>query len=262
MLAAIMGVAIEPIPCLADNYAYVVWADADAAGGGCLVVDPSEAAPVAAVIAARGLVLEGIVATHHHLDHVGGIADLLAGAAGKRDVWVAGHALDRGRIPRQTMFADAPAGRFVPTGLTLGDRALVAMHIPGHTRAAIAWGLVSSSAGAPTDVFTGDTLFGAGCGRLFEGTPAEMFGSLQALVALPPETRLWFGHEYTAANLRFAAVAEPDNAAVRERQARAGAAGGVTTPTTVALERDTNPFVRAGTIEELGRRRAAKDTFR
>jgi hydroxyacylglutathione hydrolase len=107
-------------------------------------------------------------------------------------------------------------------------------------------------------VFTGDTLFAAGCGRLFEGTPAQMFASLRALTALPEATRLWFGHEYTASNLRYAEVAEPDNAAVRDRRANLPAC---TTPTTVALERATNPFVRAPSVEVLAERRAAKDKF-
>jgi hydroxyacylglutathione hydrolase len=110
----------------------------------------------------------------------------------------------------------------------------------------------------PSDVFTGDTLFGAGCGRLFEGTPADMFASLHALTELPPTTRLWFGHEYTASNLRFAAVTEPDNAAI---VARAQSLGAVTSPSTVALERATNPFVRATSVAELAVRRAAKDVF-
>jgi hydroxyacylglutathione hydrolase len=132
------------------------------------------------------------------------------------------------------------------------------MHIPGHTRAAIAWGVPAESGGVPADVFTGDTLFGAGCGRLFEGTPAQMWASLRALTALSPATRLWFGHEYTAGNLRFAAAVEPDNTAVTDRQANLPAR---TTPTTVAVEVATNPFVRAASVEELAARRKAKDTF-
>jgi len=110
----------------------------------------------------------------------------------------------------------------------------------------------------PADVFTGDTLFGAGCGRLFEGTPAQMFASLRALTALPAEARLWFGHEYTDSNLRFAATVEPDSAAITERRGRLAPQ---TTPTTVALERATNPFVRAPSVEELAARRSAKDKF-
>jgi hydroxyacylglutathione hydrolase len=139
----------------------------------------------------------------------------------------------------------------------VAGRTLVVRHIPGHTRGALAVGLSDGDA-VPTDVFTGDTLFAAGCGRLFEGTPAEMHRSLTALTSLPDSTRLWFGHEYTASNLRFAASVEPDNTAVAARLTNLPAR---TTPTTVALERATNPFVRASSVEELAARRAAKDKF-
>lgn len=252
-------IQIEPVPCLKDNYAYVIHTGE---GGDAVVVDPSEAPPVREALARWRLELRGILATHHHADHVGGIEALVDGDAGPP--WVAAHASDRGRIPRQTVFVAAPEERFVATELAIGGARLVAMHIPAHTRGAIAWGLVDGralEAGgglAPSDVFTGDTLFGAGCGRLFEGTPADMQRSLRALTAGPEGTRLWFGHEYTASNLRFAATVEPDNAAAAARRA---ALGVCTTPTTVGLERATNPFVRAATLEELAARRAAKDRF-
>jgi hydroxyacylglutathione hydrolase len=244
------ALVITPLPCLSDNYAYLIHQDG---APEAYVVDPSEAAPVKAALAERHLQLRGILATHHHHDHVGGIP-ALAGA----DVWVAGHADDRGRIPGQTLFVAAPRGEFVPAGVHLWGRPLLGMHIPGHTRAAIAWGIPDQAGSPPADVFTGDTLFAAGCGRLFEGTPAQMFDSLHSLVALPPATRLWFGHEYTASNLRFAAATEPGNAAV---SARAAALPRRTTPTTVADELATNPFARSATVEELAARRAAKDNF-
>jgi len=243
---------IKPIPCLKDNYAYLIHAQGQT---DAVVVDPSEEAPVTAALQEEGLSLVGILATHHHMDHVGGIAALIAAARGP--VWVAAHALDRGRVPEQTVFVEAPEHHLAPTSLAIAGVPLLAMHIPGHTRAAIAWALGGPD-GVPTDIFTGDTLFGAGCGRLFEGTPAQMHASLQALTSGPASVRLWFGHEYTASNLRFAATVEPDNAAVRAR-AEAGAAR--TTPTTVGLERDTNPFVSAGSVETLASRRAAKDKF-
>jgi hydroxyacylglutathione hydrolase len=242
---------VLPLPCLRDNYAYLIWA---AGRDEAYVVDPSDSLPIIEALEQRELTLAGILATHHHTDHVGGVDDLCA----RSGAWVAGHALDRGRIPSQTAFVDCPTGQFVPSGLEVFERPLLAMHIPGHTRAAIAWGIPGPAGGAPADVFTGDTLFGAGCGRLFEGTPAEMFASLKALTALPAETRLWFGHEYTASNLRFAATAEPANGAVADRQSSLGA---ITTPTTVALEHATNPFVRAASVEELATRRTAKDNF-
>jgi hydroxyacylglutathione hydrolase len=249
-------VDIEVIPCLKDNYAYVITLGA---GVDAYVVDPSEAAPVVAALERRGLALRGILATHHHSDHVGGISDLLARASSPESIFVAGHVLDRGRIPGQTAFVEAQTGRFTPSGLSAFGRPLMAMHIPGHTRAAIAWGVPGAGGGeVPADVFTGDTLFGAGCGRLFEGTPAQMFASLTALTALPGDARLWFGHEYTESNLRFALTIEPDSAAIADRRARLTPR---TSPTTVALERATNPFVRAASVDVLASRRTAKDNF-
>ena len=250
-------IEIEAVPCLKDNYAYVI-ARGDSADA--YVVDPSEAEPVLAALERRELTLRGILATHHHADHVGGIGDLLARAGGGRvgiGIFVGGHALDRGRIPEQTAFVEAPLGRFAPSGLQLYGRPLLAMHIPGHTRAAIAWGIADGGE-TPEDVFTGDTLFGAGCGRLFEGTPEQMYTSLKALTSLPATARLWFGHEYTDSNLRFAATVEPDSAAIKERQAGLRPS---TTPTTVALETATNPFVRSTSVAELAARRKAKDSF-
>ena len=245
--------SIEPIPCLRDNYAYLI-ADEDA--GDAWLVDPSEPGPPGALLRRRGLRLRGILATHHHMDHVGGINTLLDQ---HREVWVAGHQRDEGRIPRQTVFVDAPADRFITTELIVGGLALQARYSPGHTLGAIAWYLPPRPGEPAGDVFTGDTLFAAGCGRLFEGSPTQMFTSLQALVDLPPATRLWFGHEYTAANLRFAAAVEPDNSAVATRAAELPIC---TTPTTVALELATNPFVRAESAEQLAERRLAKDEFR
>lgn len=243
---------IEPIPCLRDNYAYLLH---DLTTREAWVVDPSEPDAPTHALARGGCTLRGILATHHHLDHVGGVEELVRRFPG---AWVAGHARDRGRIPAQSRMVEAPQERWIDVGLALAGRTLLAMHIPGHTAGAIAWRLEAGGE-EPDDVFTGDTLFGAGCGRLFEGTPAQMHASLRRLVDLPAATRLWFGHEYTAANLRFAAVVEPDNEAVR---ARAAVSLVCSTPTTVAAERATNPFVRAETVEELAKRRHAKDEFR
>lgn len=245
--------SIEPVPCLRDNYAYLI---ADEAAGDAWLVDPSEPGPPLALLKRRGLRLRGIFATHHHMDHVGGISALVDQ---HRDAWVAGHVRDQGRIPRQTVAIDAPLHRFVATDLHLGPVGVQAMYIPGHTLGAIAWYLPPREGAAEGDVFTGDTLFAGGCGRLFEGSPTQMFGSLQALCGLPQGTRMWFGHEYTAANLRFAAAVEPDNGDV---QARIDGLSACTTPTTVALELATNPFVRAADAAELAERRSAKDEFR
>jgi len=245
--------SIEPIPCLRDNYAYLI---ADETAGDAWLVDPSEAGPPGAVLRRRNLRLRGILATHHHMDHVGGISMLVDQHP---EVWVAGHARDQGRIPRQTVLVDAPTEQFVATELKLGGHELLAMYIPGHTLGAIAWYLPPRAGDAAGDVFTGDTLFAAGCGRLFEGSPTQMHGSLQALMTLPGPTRLWFGHEYTEANLRFAAAVEPDNAAVRGRALDLPIC---TTPTTVALERASNPFVRVDSPQRFAELRLAKDEFR
>lgn len=242
---------ITPIPCLRDNYAYLVRVP-----GGALVVDPSEPRPVLDALARAGTPLLGILATHHHPDHVGGVAALCDAFEG---VFVAGHARDRGRIPRQTVFVEAPQDAYAPAPLPLSGVEVRARHVPGHTLGAVAWYLPPPQGAAAGDVFTGDTLFAAGCGRLFEGTAEMLYRSLAGLCDLPPDTRLWFGHEYTAANLAFAATVEPDNEAVAARRARIGPC---TTPTTIAEERRTNPFLRAPSPEAFARLRAQKDTFR
>lgn len=248
-----MHLQIEPIACLEDNYAYLIYRSGHTEA---YLVDPSEAAPPRQALARRGLTLRGILCTHHHWDHVGGIEALAADAPG---LWVAGSAHDRGRIPRQTHFITAPEGAFAPTELTLFGRVLQASLIPGHTLGAIAWAFGNASATGIDEVFTGDTLFAAGCGRLFEGTPAQMHASLQTICGLEAHTRLWFGHEYTRANLDFAHELDPETPAIAQRLEQLPAR---TTPTTVELEQATNPFVRAATPDELARIRAAKDTWR
>jgi len=226
------GMRVVPVPCLQDNFAYLV-IDGDRAA----VVDPSEAAPVEAALAREGVTLAAIWLTHHHWDHVGGVQKLAARrpglpvVAGERD-------------------ADKIAGvthRLPDGGETeLGALRARAIHNPGHTLGAITF-VVEDAA------FTGDTLFGGGCGRLFEGDAAMMHASLSRLAALPPETRVYFGHEYTASNLRFAAAVEPDNAAVARRAAGLPAPS---TPSTIADERATNPFLRAGEPAVLAAARA------
>ncbi|MCB9727101.1 MAG: hydroxyacylglutathione hydrolase [Deltaproteobacteria bacterium] len=237
---------ITLVPCLRDNYAYILRCGET---GAVAVVDPSVDVPVCDALDEAGLTPEAVLCTHHHGDHVGGVPGLLRRWP---DLAVHGHASDRGRIRGQTVFhEDGDTFR-------LGTVELRVRHIPGHTRGAVAY------AGAG-EVFTGDTLFQAGCGRLFEGTPEMMYRSLnETLMSLPGETRVWCGHEYTVANLRYALHAEPDNAAARERLAWAEAeraAGRPTLPSTLDDERGFNPFVRAGSVEELARRRAEKDVF-
>jgi len=213
---------VVPVPCLKDNFAYLV-IDHD---GLCAVVDPGEAAPVEAALAREHARLAAVWATHHHPDHVGGIPALLANRTG---IEVVVGAKDAARTPGAT--------RALGDGdeVALGTLRARCIHNPGHTLGAISY-LVEDC------VFTGDTLFGGGCGRVFEGDPAMMHASLMRLAALPPATRVYFGHEYTASNLRFATAVEPDNARITER-ARSLAVP--STPSTIADERATNPFLRS-----------------
>jgi hydroxyacylglutathione hydrolase len=224
--------AIIPIPAFTDNYIWLLREGEHAA-----VVDPGDAAPVLAYLDRERLRLSAIIATHHHNDHVGGIPALLARYA----VPVFGPA--RESIPGRT-HALAEGDRITVPGPEIAMRVL---DIPGHTAGHIAF--VGAQAHAAPIAFVGDTLFAAGCGRLFEGTPAQMTDSLAKLAALPGETQVYCGHEYTLANLRFALAVEPANAALQERQVREQAKrsrGLPTLPTTIADEHATNPFLRAG----------------
>ncbi len=218
-----------PIPCLSDNYAYLI---VDEETGQAGIVDPSEAEPVERVVQQEGVKLTAILNTHHHWDHIGGNKGLLAKHPG---LTVYGHTSDSGRIDG---FTD---GLDMGGGLTLGSLKFDVLHNPGHTMGAITF-VVNGCA------FTGDTLFAAGCGRVFEGTMEMMYKSLnEVLGGLPDDTRLYFGHEYTENNLRFAEHVEPDNADVQQRLAevrKTRPAGKFTTPSTLAEERKTNPFLR------------------
>ncbi len=224
------------IPCLKDNYSYLV---VDGTYAAC--VDPGEHTAVRTVIEREGIRLSAIWLTHHHWDHVGGVDELAT-----EGVEVIAHSSDRPRLPKVTHGVDEG------DTVQLGSLRATIIHNPGHTSGAISY-LIHGC------VFTGDTLFGAGCGRVFEGTMDQMHASLQKLGALPGDTRVYFGHEYTAANLRFAAHVEPDN---EEIAARAKALPDPSTPSTIALELATNPFLRVKDAPEFAARRAAKDTFR
>lgn len=251
---------IVTVPCLQDNYAYLVIGS----GGDTAIVDASEAAPVREALRREGATARAIWSTHHHHDHVGGNAAL----ARELGVEVVGHVSDRERVPALT--------RAVDTGDTVqvGDVRAQCIHIPGHTLGAVAYFIDGEGQRA---VFTGDTLFCAGCGRLFEGTPGQMHASLTRLMALPGDTRVFCGHEYTESNLRFAAHVEPGNGDVvraQERARRLRAEGLPTMGTTLDEEGRTNPFVRVRSPEvratlgiapgaddatALGAIRAAKD---
>jgi hydroxyacylglutathione hydrolase len=233
---ATVSIPISPIPAFQDNYIWMLARDGEA-----IVVDPGDAAPVHAALRGHGLKLTGIVVTHHHADHVGGVAELAD--AYRTRVW--GPA--RESIPRRQV-----ALREGDSIELLGARFAV-IDIPGHTLGHIAL----HAAGIDT-LFCGDTLFACGCGRLFEGTPVQMVQSLQKLARLPGATRVYCGHEYTLSNIRFARAVEPDNAdlAARQRECeQLRARGEPTLPSTIALERATNPFLRT---EEAAVRAAAE----
>jgi hydroxyacylglutathione hydrolase len=224
-------VRVVSIPCLRDNYAYLVICEST---NRAAALDPSEAAPVLEAVESEGVELVAIWNTHHHWDHTGGNAGLAAAIDGLE---VVGHVSDEGRIPGQTARVDHG------DTVSLGDSITASIiHNPGHTSGAISYHVAD-----PGVVFTGDTLFAGGCGRVFEGTPEQMTASLDKLAALPPQTRVYCGHEYTASNLQFAAAVEPDNQLLAERRRevdRVRAAGKPTVPYTIEIDLATNPFLR------------------
>lgn len=217
-----------PLPAFSDNY---IWMVHD--GHEALVVDPGDAAPVHAALGSMRLSLQAILVTHHHGDHTGGVPALRDASAAQ----VYGPA--RETIPQpSTALSDGDEVR------ALGLR-LQVIDVPGHTAGHIAY-YCEDIAGAPV-LFCGDTLFSAGCGRLFEGTPAQMHASLARLAALPPQTRVCCAHEYTLSNLAFAQAVEPENAQIRQHLEdcqRLRAQDRPTLPSTIALERAINPFLR------------------
>jgi hydroxyacylglutathione hydrolase len=237
---------IVRIPALSDNY---IWLVHDASGE-TTVVDPAVAEPVLEAAAARGWRITQIWNTHWHPDHTGGNAAIKA-ATGAR---VTAPAAEAARIPT--------LDRAVAEGdrVSLGGLEAEVLEVPAHTAGHIAYYLP-----AEATAFVGDTLFAMGCGRLFEGTAEQMHFNLQRLAALPPETRVYCAHEYSLSNARFAVTVEPDNSDLARRVAEVEAArerGEATVPTTIALERATNPFVRAASVEQFAERRTGKDNFR
>jgi hydroxyacylglutathione hydrolase len=234
MMAPMSTLEIDPVPCLKDNYAYLVY---DRAEGVCGVVDASEAEPVRRALQAKGLKLTHILSTHHHNDHVGG--NLALKQAFK--VKVVGAAKDAARIP------GIDIGLNEGDVFKLGSHAARVLEIPAHTSQHIAFWFDADHA-----VFTGDTLFAMGCGRLFEGTAEQMWASLSKLMGLPNDVRVYCGHEYTEANGRFALTVEPKNPdlVARMNEVRAVRAKGLPTiPSTIGLEKKTNPFLRAASPE-------------
>ena len=224
-----LSLTLTPVPAFDDNYLWLLDNGREA-----LVVDPGDAAPVLAALDARGLTLAGILLTHHHGDHVGGVDALRARLQGP----VYGPAQEKLPEPVQRL-------RGGDTVDLLGLRFSV-LDVPGHTAGHIAYFAAEVPGSAPR-LFCGDTLFSAGCGRLFEGTPAQMHASLQSLAALPGSTRVCCAHEYTLSNLRFAREVDPGNAALADYTAwceAERAAGRPTLPALLGTERRINPFLR------------------
>jgi hydroxyacylglutathione hydrolase len=242
-----MSLEVIRIPVLSDNY---VWLVRENTSGEVLVVDPAVAQPVLDKAAELGWTITQIWNTHWHPDHTGGNAEI-------RDATgctITGPAAEAERIP--TLDVRVREGDSV----TLGTTTAQVIDVPAHTAGHIAFHFADEDV-----IFVGDTLFAMGCGRLFEGTAAQMFSNMQRLSALPDTTHVYCAHEYTQSNGRYALVAEPENAALIARMAAVDAMrarGEPTVPTTIGLERATNPFMRATSIEQLAERRAAKDSFR
>jgi hydroxyacylglutathione hydrolase len=253
-----MSLTVTLVPCLKDNYAYLL-ADRDA--GLCAVVDPSEPGPVKAALAKSGLKLTHILNTHHHWDHTGGNEALKA----EFGAIVVGPGKDRDRIP------GIDEGVSEDTGWTFGPHRARILEVPAHTKGTITFVFGDIA-------FTGDTLFAMGCGRLFEGDPPMMWNSLSKLMTLPDDTRIYCGHEYTLSNGRFALTLEPNNADLKARMREVEAARAKnepTVPSTMELEKKTNPFLRpnspelrrslgmenASDVEVFGETRKRKDSF-
>lgn len=241
-----MALEIVRIPVLSDNY---IWLVHEPDSGETMVVDPAVADAPLAEAEKRGWKITQIWNTHWHPDHTGGNADIKA-ATGCQ---ISGPEAEQERIPT--------LDRMVKEGDTveLGDVVADVIDVPAHTAGHIAFHIASERV-----VFVGDTLFAMGCGRLFEGTPEQMFDNMRKLERLPDKTKVYCAHEYTQSNGEYALVAEPDNLALKERMAEVltlRERGEPTVPTTIALEKSTNPFMRAKTAQQLSERRTAKDNF-
>ncbi len=241
-----MTISAHPVPILKDNYA---WLLKDSETGATAIVDPADAAPVIAALEAAGGRLDLILLTHHHADHTAGTDEVRA----HFKCPVVGAAADAHRLPK--LDVAVKEGDSVSLGNARGQ----VIETPGHTRGQINFFFPDGPI-----LLSGDTLFSLGCGRLIEGTAGEMFASLRKLAALPGETKVCCGHEYTESNGRFALAVDPDNAALLARVAEAGrqrAAGQPTVPSLMSDERAANPFLLAPDVASLADARGKKDKF-
>jgi hydroxyacylglutathione hydrolase len=239
-----MSIEVIRIPVLSDNY---VWLVRESKSNEVMVVDPAVAPPVLAKAEELGWKITQIWNTHWHPDHTGGNAEIKEATGCS----ITGPAAEFARIP--TLDIQVEGGDFVKLGAVEAH----IIDVPAHTAGHIAYHFAEDKV-----AFVGDTLFAMGCGRLFEGTADQMFSNMRKLEALGDDTAIYCAHEYTLSNGRFALTVEPDNAALAQRMAEVTAMrerGEATVPTSIGLERATNPFMRAVSVEELAQRRAAKD---
>jgi hydroxyacylglutathione hydrolase len=241
-----MSLQVHQFSCLSDNYGFLLH---DPASGETTCIDTPDAGEYLRQAEAKGWQITQIWNTHWHPDHTGGNAEIKDATGCK----ITGPEAESARIPT--------LDRMVKEGdtVTLGEVEAEVIDVPAHTAGHIAYFLPGENA-----AFVGDTLFAMGCGRLFEGTAEQMFSNMRKLEKLPDATRVYCAHEYTEANGRYAVTAEPGNEALAQRMAEVidmRGRGEPTVPTTIALEKATNPFMRAASPEELAERRAAKDAF-
>lgn len=242
--------SIKLFPCLMDNYGFLIH---DSETGAAATIDTPEAAKINAAASEEGWSLTEVWNTHHHFDHVGGNLEL----AKQHGATIRGPGNDAGRIPGLT------------NGINGGESFMFGRHevqviaTPGHTTSHIIY-YIKGAHGGQGAAFVGDTIFVMGCGRLFEGSPEDMFGSMAAIAKLPPSTKLYCAHEYTLSNGKFALTVEPDNTDLQNYMVSAKALrdkGRPTVPTSVAQEALINPFMRAASAQRLGEIRSAKDKF-
>ena len=221
---------IVPVPCSFDNYSYLlICTDTHRAA----VIDPTEAYPVMAAVEKNNAQLTTVFCTHHHHDHIGDIGQLQEQLP---NLAVICHISDKIRIAAANTYVDE--GDIVEVGKISGK----VIFTPGHTSGSICYLFQDH-------LFVGDTLFGAGCGRLFEGSPEQMYASLQKIAALSEDIKIYFGHEYTRTNLNFAKMVEPGNEKIHERLQQLSLSEEISTPTTLQLEKQTNPFLRCDSGE-------------